>query len=128
MTRAPALPGLSCATGRSPGGGRPRRHRPAAREHGLELASVLVVRRHAPRHPVGAVLFDRQRPARPAAVAVAVEVAQDRVVDMAPARRWAGKHVLDKTDHLEIVSDTPLMARSQTSAGELATTDHHGGT
>src|SRR5215218_4573337 len=110
MTRAPALPGLSCATGRSPGGGRPRRHRPAAREHGLELASVLVVRRHASRYPVGAVPFDRQRPARPAAVAIAVEVAQDRLVDVSPARRWARKHVLDEPDHLKLVSDTALMA------------------
>ena len=30
-------------------------------------------------------------------------------------------------DHLKLVSDTAVMARSQAGAGELATTDHHGG-
>src|SRR3954451_21376147 len=118
MTGAPALPGLSCVRRRSAGGGRPSRRGPTAREHGLGLAAVLVVRRHAPSYSVGAVLFDRQRTARPAAVAIAVEVAQDRVVDVAPARRWAGKHVLDETDDLMLGSDSALMARSEAGAGE----------
>src|SRR5215212_6640650 len=108
MTRAPALPGLSCVRRRSAGGGRPSRRCSTAREHGLGLAAVLVVRRHAPSYSVGAVHFDRQWPARPAAVAIAVEVAQDRVVDVTPPRRWAREHVLDETDHLKVVSDTAL--------------------
>src|SRR4051794_31409420 len=125
MTRAPALPGLSCVRRPSAGDGRPRRHGSTAREHGLALAAVLVVRRHASRHPVGAVLFDRQLSARPAAVAIAVDVAQDRLVDVPPARRWARKYVLDEPDHLKLVSDTALKARPRAGARELATTDHH---
>src|SRR4051794_32195001 len=127
MTRAPALPGLSCVRRRSAGGGRPSRRCSTAREHGLGLAAVLVVRRHAPSYSVGAVHFDRQWPARPAAVAIAVEVPQNRVVGVAPARRGAGKHLLDEPNHLKLVSDAALMARSRAGAGELATTDHHGG-
>src|SRR5919198_309399 len=127
MTRAPAPPGLSCVVGRSAGDGRASWRRSARCEHGLELPAVLVVRRHASGDPVGAVLFDRQRPTGPAPAAIAVEVAQDRVVDVSPARRWARKHVLDETDHLKFVSDTALMARSRPGAGELATADHHRG-
>src|SRR4051794_15478050 len=111
MTQSPGPAGALVCRAESAGDGRPRRHRLAAREHGLALAAVLVVRRHASRHPVGAVLFDRQRSARPAAVAIAVDVAQDRLVDVPPARRWARKYVLGEPDHLKLVSDTALMAR-----------------
>src|SRR4051794_31385211 len=126
MTQSPGPAGALVCRVRSAGDGSPHGHRSAAREHSLELAAVLVVRRHASRYPVGAVLFDRQRPARPAAVAIAVEVAQDRVVAVTPARRWARKHVLDETDHLKLASDVAPMARSRAGAGELATTDHDG--
>jgi hypothetical protein len=87
---------------------------------------VLVVRRHAPRQLVGAVLLDRKGTARPPAVAIAVEVAQDRVVHLAPARRGADEEVLDEAHHRDHVSNTTLVARPRSGARELTTPDHHG--
>src|SRR4051794_34487759 len=85
------------------------------------------MRGYASRQPVGTVLLDRERPTRPPAVAIAVNVAQDRVMHAPPARRRPREYVLDQREDLEFVPDAALMARTLTGASELAAPDHHRG-